>query len=168
MIRNMKNVFFFAFLLLAFTVTAQNAQQEINEQAWKPFIKAFNENDTKAFMAVHSKDVVRSSRDSKKVLNWDEYFAQHEKGDKADKAAKRKRVLELRFTERLASKDQAVEVGVYRTSYPKPEGTTRSFYGRFHVVLRKEQGTWKILFDTDSSKNNTITEEDYLTAAAME
>jgi hypothetical protein len=119
-------------------------------------------------MDVHSKDVVRSPRDAKKVLNWNEYFAQQERGDNADKAAKRKRTLELRFTERIASKGQAIDVGVYKTSYANADGTARNFYGRFHVVMRKENGVWKILVDTDSSENDTISEKDYLAAAAME
>jgi ketosteroid isomerase-like protein len=164
----MKSVATLALTLLSFFACAQNTQQEINEQVWKPFLQGFNENDTKKFMAVHSKDVVRSSRDSKKVLNWDQYFAQQEKGDNADKSAKRKRTLELRFTERIASKDQAIEVGIYKTSYVNPDGIMRSFFGRFHVVMRKEEGTWKILVDTDSSEKNTISEKDYLAAAAME
>lgn len=164
----MKGILSLTLLLIAFTVAAQNAQQEINQQVWKPFLKGFNENDTKTFMAVHSKDVIRSSRDSKEVLNWNEYAAQQERGDNADKVAKRKRTLELRFTERIANNDKAIEVGIYKTSYLNQDGTTRSFFGRFHVVMRKEQGVWKILVDTDSSEKNTISEKDFLAAAAME
>lgn len=164
----MKTSLGLSFVLFATIAFSQNSQQEINEQVWKPFIKAFNENDTKAFMAVHSKDVVRSPRDAKAVWNWDQYFEQQERGDKADKASNRKRSLELRFTERISSQDQAVQVGIYKTTYINPDGITRSFYGRFHVVLRKEDGTWKILVDTDSSENNSISEKDYLAAAAME
>ena len=48
---------------------AQDAQTEINEQVWKPFIKSFGEGNTDAFMNVHSKDLIRSGRESKKVLN---------------------------------------------------------------------------------------------------
>ncbi|HEY0653603.1 MAG TPA: hypothetical protein VGD65_10775 [Chryseosolibacter sp.] len=164
----MRSITTLTFVCFAMIASAQDAQREINEQVWKPFIKGFNENDTKTFMAVHSKDVVRSSRDAKEVLNWNQYFAQQERGDKADLAAKRKRTLELRFTERIASAAQAVEVGIYKTSYANADGTTRSFFGRFHVVMRKEQGVWKILVDTDSSENNTISENDFLAAAPME
>ncbi len=164
----MKRYLALVLCLYTFTTFAQTAQQEINDQVWKPFLKGFNENNTKEFMAVHSKDVVRSPRDAKQVLNWDQYFAEQERGDKADKASKRKRTLELRFTERIASKDQAIEVGIYKTTYINPDGIAKSFYGRFHVVLRKENGTWKILVDTDSSENNSISEKDYLAAAAME
>lgn len=164
----MKRITIVAFLCISAWTSAQNVQQEINEQVWKPFIKGFNENDTKAFMAVHSKDVVRSSRDAKEVLNWDQYFAQQQRGDERDRAAKRKRTLELRFTERIANAAQAVEVGIYKTSYANADGTTRSFFGRFHVVMRKEEDVWKILVDTDSSEQHTISEKDFLAAAPME
>jgi ketosteroid isomerase-like protein len=164
----MKRIVTLVLLLITMNAAAQTVQQEINEQVWRPFLKGFNNHDTKTFMAVHSREVIRSPRDSKEVLNWNDYAAQQERSDNADKAAKRKRTLELRFTERLASKDQAVEVGIYKTSYANQDGTTQSFYGRFHVVMRKEQGIWKILVDTDSSEKNTISEKDYLAAAAME
>lgn len=168
MIKNSKAFVAVALVLVASTTKAQNSQQEINQQVWKPFLGGFNQNDTKLFMSVHSKDVVRSSRDAKKILNWEQYFAQQERGDNRDTAAKRKRTLELRFTERIASSDQAIEVGVYKTSYLNPDGNARSFFGRFHVVLRKEDGTWKILVDTDSSENDTISEKDFLAASPME
>jgi ketosteroid isomerase-like protein len=164
----MKKLIFFVSTFLITQAYSQNAQQEINDQVWKPFISSFNARDTKSFMTVHSKDVVRSSRDSKTVLNWDEYNAQSEKWDQQEKNSQSRRQLELRFTERIASKDQAIEVGIYKTTYIQPDGKTRSFFGRFHVVLRKEKGTWKILVDTDSSENNTITEKDFLAAAALE
>jgi ketosteroid isomerase-like protein len=164
----MKNLLFIPLAFCALSVLAQNAQEEINSQVWKPFIKSFNERDTKTFLALHSKDVVRAPRDSKVVWNWDQYYAQQEKGDKRENAVNSKRMLELRFTERIASADQAVEVGVYKTTNINSAGVARSFYGRFHVVLRKEQGVWKILVDTDSSENNSISEKDYLAAAALE
>lgn len=146
----------------------QNAQQEINDQVWKPFIKTFSDRDTKGFMAVHSKDLVRSSRDSKAVLNWNEYNQQSEKWDQQEKKSGPQRQVELRFTERIAGKDQAIDVGIYKTSYIQSDGNTRSFFGRFHAVLRKENNVWKILVDTDSSEKNTISEKDFLAAAPME
>ena len=164
----MKKILVAVFTCITCAIFAQDARQEINEQVWKPFIKAFNERDTKAFMEVHSKDLVRSSRDSKEVLNWEQYFRQMAQGDERGKAAQAKRLLELRFTERLASKDQAVEVGIYKTTNIRPDGIAKSFYGRFHVVLRKEEGKWKILVDTDSSEGNSISEKDFLAAGAME
>jgi ketosteroid isomerase-like protein len=164
----MKKAIVLVFLFFVTHAYSQTSQQEINEQEWEPFISSFNERDTKGFMAVHSKDVVRSARDSKTILNWEEYNAQSEKWDQLDKKSQSKRRLELRFTERIANKNQAIDVGIYKTTYIQPDGKTRSFFGKFHVVLRKENGVWKILVDTDSSENNTIAEKDFLAAAAME
>jgi ketosteroid isomerase-like protein len=164
----MKNIFAFFLTCCMINVFAQNTQQEINDQVWKPFIQSFNDRDTKGFMAVHSKDVVRAARDGKSVMNWNEYYKQMESGDQRAKAAGSKRQLELRFTERIANKDQAVEVGIYKTTNISPDGIAKSFYGRFHVVLRKENGAWKILVDTDSSEGGSISEEDFLAAAAIE
>ena len=158
------------FVLLIFnqSVPAQSIQQEINDQVWKPFISSFNERNTEAFMSIHSKDVVRSPRDSKIVWNWDEYYKNQKIGDDRGKSSGSKRELELRFTERIANADQAVEVGIYKTTSIGTDGTSKSFYGRFHVVLTKENGTWKILVDTDSSEHKTISEKDFLAASPME
>jgi ketosteroid isomerase-like protein len=157
-------------LLSCYAISAftQNVQQEINEQVWKPFIQAFNDRDTKSFMAVHSKDVVRSPRDSKVIWDWNEYYKQMERGDQSEKVSQSKRQLELRFTERIAGKDKAIDVGIYKTTMIRSDGIAKSFFGRFHVVHRKENGVWKILVDTDSSENNSISEKDFLAAAALE
>ena len=149
-------------------VTGQSIQQTINDQVWKPFIDAYNNHDTDGFMAVHSKDVVRSPRDAKMVLNWNEYFEQQKRGDDQGKKSGSKRQLGLRFTERIANDNQAMEVGIYKGTITDKTGNVRTFYGRFHVALRKENGVWKILIDTDSSEGNTIDEEDYLQARPME
>lgn len=163
----MKNIFVFFMTCCVINVFAQASRQEINDQVWKPFIQSFNDHDAKGFMAVHSKDVIRSPRDGKTVLGWDEYYQQMERGDQRAKSSGAKRMLELRFTERIAGKDKAVEVGIYKTTNISPDGIARSFYGRFHVVLRKENEGWKILVDTDSSEGGSISEKDFLAAAPL-
>jgi ketosteroid isomerase-like protein len=153
--------------LLSASVCAQHLQQEINEQVWKPFITSFNSFDTEGFMAVHSRDVIRSPRDAKVLLSWDEYFKQQQAGDKKQKENGGTRLIELRFTERIANTKQAIDVGIYKTTVSNKEGKTMSFYGRFHVVLRKEGSDWKILVDTDSSEGNTIDEKDFMAASPL-
>ena len=153
--------------ILCFTVLslqAQEAQREINEQVWKPFMKTFNDHDTEGFMALHSKDAVRSPRDGKVVWNWNEYFQQQQKGDQRDKDSRVNRTLELRFLERIVNNGLAIDVGIYKTTYMPQEGEPRSFYGKFLVVLRKEETHWKILVDTDSSEGQTISEGDFMAA----
>jgi ketosteroid isomerase-like protein len=160
----MKTVIISLCFAITLTAQAQTPQAEINKHVWEPFIASFNSHQADAFMAVHSKDAVRSARDGKTVWNWDEYKKSQTEGDQEDIKAKRKRTLTLRFTERIASNDLAVEVGVYKTSYLLADGKTMDYYGRFHVVLRKENGIWKILVDTDSSENGTIGEKDFMAA----
>jgi ketosteroid isomerase-like protein len=163
------NVILFVVLGIVATLSvAQNAQQQINNQVWKPFIETYNNHDTQGFLAVHSKDVVRSPREAKSAWNWDEYFQRQKNGDEQAKTSGAKRKLELRFTERIADKDLAVEVGIYKATVIQSDRKSRTFYGRFHVVLRKENDIWKILVDTDSSEGGKIAEQDFMAANAME
>jgi hypothetical protein len=143
-------------------------QQAINNDVWKPFIKSFNEFDTDAFLAVHSHDLVRSARDAKTILNWQNYYNEQKANNAKSKASGIRRTIELRFTERIASQDQAIDVGIYKTTAINSKGESSSFYGRFHVALRKENGIWKILVDTDSSEGGTVTETDFIKAQPLE
>ena len=145
----------------------QDYQKEINEQVWKPFIDTFNKLDAYGFIGVHSKDLVRSPRDSKKILNWEEYYNQQSEQMSRNKADGAKFSIELHFTERIANANQAIDVGIYKTTVTRKDGSVKSFYGRFHVVLRKENGIWKILVDTDSSEAGTIAEKDFVAAKPM-
>jgi ketosteroid isomerase-like protein len=76
--------------------------------------------------------------------------------------------LDLRFTERIANAATAIDIGIFKVTVNRKDGSTQSFYGRFHVVLRKENGVWKILVDMDSSEGRSIDEADYIAAKAME
>ena len=141
-------------------------QKEINEQVWKPFIKAFNNDDNEAFKAVHSREVIRVIQDDDRLLVYDEYFKKVPDSVKA-KWSDWKKNIELRFIQRLASKDRAFEVGYYKsTSTNVVSGEKRSGYGKFHVLLRKENGVWKILMDADA--NEKTDEAIFLSAQPLE
>jgi ketosteroid isomerase-like protein len=155
-------------LFLCSSLYSQDFQKEINDQVWKPFIEGFTNGDTDMFMNVHSKDLIRSPRDSKTIQTWEEYYKGTQQGNDRRESSGRKSQIELRFTERIATPAQAIDVGIYKTSSVGPDGKQRSFYGRFHVVMRKENGTWKILVDTDSSEGGTISEKEFLTAKPIE
>jgi ketosteroid isomerase-like protein len=88
--------------------------------------------------------------------------------DDRSKAAGNKRTLELRFSERISDSNKAIEVGIYKGTFTNSKGETHTYYGRFHVVLRKEGETWKILVDTDSSESGTIGEDDFTKAKPFE
>ena len=148
-------------LLALFTITIAGfsslsqtgkLQQEINEQVWKPFIKSFNNGDDEGFKGVHSQDVVRVIQDSKQIMGYDQYFKKIPDSVKATWGNWKKNI-ELRFIQRIAGNDKAFEVGYYKTTSTNTiTGEKRTGYGKFHVLLRKEKGAWKILMDADASE----------------
>lgn len=140
--------------MFCFNVSSQSdsLQQQINQQVWKPFIEAFNDLNTEGFMRVHSKEMTRVIQDGNILYGYDKYYQENKRGDDGTKKAGRRRAIELRFVQRIAAADKAFEVGYYKTTNFLPNGTTQSGYGKFHVLLRKENGIWKILMDADASE----------------
>lgn len=167
-----KNLLSIFLLLLSVAAVAQNAEKEINEQVWKPFTKAIMTQDTEIFIQLHSKDVMRVERDHNQILNYDTYKSNIQKGWPAWKQSieveKTKYTFELRFLERISKGDHAFEVGYFQNEMINAKGEKRLSFGQFHVALRKENGVWKILMDSDSRNKNSITEEMFLAAKPME
>jgi ketosteroid isomerase-like protein len=158
-------------LLISFTdlqVTAQQKEQvkEINEQVWKPFIRSFSTGDDNGFKAVHSKEVIRVLQDDKEIFGYDRYFQTQPDSIKA-KWGSWKKDIELRFVQRIAGTDKAFEVGFYKTTSTNQQtGETRIGIGKFHVLLRKEKGIWKILMDADTREG--VTDELFNKAESLE
>lgn len=162
-----------AFILACSTLAVgQSAKKEINEQVWKPFIIAITTQDIGTFIQLHSKDVMRVERNARHIMNYDQYKNDLEKSWPAWKQTiqveKKTYTFELRFLERLAKDNMAYEVGYFKNEIVNPKGEKYISYGQFHVALRKENGTWKILVDSDSHLNRTITEEMFQAAKPME
>ena len=132
---------------------SDSVQQQIDAQVWKPFIQSFNSQDNETFASVHSKEVARVIQDDNRILNYDQYFQKVPDSIKA-KWGNWKRNIQLRFIKRIAGNDKAFDIGYYKTvSTNATTGETRTSYGKFHVLLRKENGVWKILMDTDAKEN---------------
>jgi ketosteroid isomerase-like protein len=168
----MKNTMLILFALSSFLVKAQNDQKDIDEQVWKPFTRAIMSQDVEAFIQVHSKDLIRAERDSKKVVdltNYQKVMVENWPRWKEDITKNKiQYTFELRFTERISNGTQAFEVGYFKNESFNLSGEKRVSYGKFQVALRKENGTWKILVDSDSNEGRTITEKDFLAAKPME
>jgi ketosteroid isomerase-like protein len=89
-------------------------------------------------------------QDDKEIIGYDKYFKKVPDSIKA-KWGDWKKSIELRFIQRIATDDKAFEVGYYRsTSTNVKTGERRTSIGKFHVLLRKENDTWKILMDADT------------------
>lgn len=126
--------------------------------------------DAAAFVSVLSKDVVQISYDRKTIRN----YAQFEKQviDSYKRATERKvtRNMEFRFVQRFATDTHAYENGYFRLEITNASGEKNLYYGAFQIVLRKENGVWKVLVDYDANSygGKPITEELFFSAEAME
>lgn len=144
---------------------SQDYQKEIDEQLWVPFLKASSEFDGEAFMSLQSRDLVRIALDPKLIENYDQYAEGIMPNFRRIKSeGKLSRTTEMRFLTRIASVDAAYETGYFKSVTRMANGEFRTRYSQFYMVLRKENGYWKILVDSDTNLNNTITEEMFLAA----
>ena len=162
---NKKLLFISLFVLLisstAFSQSeAKKIQNEINTKIWKPFIVAYNNLDAKAFNALHTDDVMRVNQWGMRI--GEEYKASNTKNFEKSKAKGAKRTIELWLEDRQTNASTSYEVGYYKVTNYSDEGE-KIFYGRFHVIIKKINGEWKIAQDWDTNQVNgiKITEEDY-------
>lgn len=132
-------------------------EEEVNIQVWKPFMEAYVNNDAELFNSLHTDDVVRVSPWGIKIAN--------EYKDAVTKRQSRpdveSRIIEFWLEHRLYKGDFGYEVGYYRVKPANGEGKTH--YGRFHIVLRKADGKWRIAQDWDTGDINgyKVNSEDF-------
>lgn len=169
-----------ALLLVALTPLAALAQPappkpadpallaELDRDIWQPFVKAFAERDAEGYIALHSPALVRGMGDMKRV----ETYASWRENTLAmfKRLAERdvRPAIRFRFLERIAGAEAASERGIYEFTATDAKGEVRRFYGKFHVIARKEEGRWKIAVDYDSSEGGTIDEASFRAAHAMD
>jgi len=158
------------FLLISNVAIAQlgPVQEEINQQVWKPFQQNYAQLDAAAFMSLHTGDVIRIIRDNDKILKGQAYAQEVQNNSSAARERGARRSIDFRFTERFAQNNHAYEAGYYKVVSSYGEGEQYTFYGQFDVILRRENGRWKIMVDSDTSKNGTLTEADFLKGEPME
>lgn len=158
-------------ILLGFVCITAFGQQHkqrllnINKDVWQPFTKAFETYDNMLFKSIHCEDLIRISGNSKHIKDIDDYMLSY---NSWDTTTDRKQTISFRFIERITSDNKASERGIYRLTVNVGTDEEQSYYGKFHVLLRKENDTWKIAMDYDSNEGNTINEESYLEAFAFD
>ena len=160
----MKNTI--CFLLFIFTTTLATSQQqkkydfskEINEELWEPFVEAYNERNAEKYLSVHTKDIVRITQSG--IRQGLEYRSGIRKAFAREDLPKRE--IQFKFEHRIHDKEIAYEVGYFRVTYFR-DGKEEDYFGRFSVVLKKEDGKWKIAQDWDVDEINgaKITKKDY-------
>lgn len=161
-----KLLFFLAAFIATSGTIAQSTEHEVNRDVWYSFIAAYNNLDAEGFMSVHTDDVIRVNRDGRNIRSGQEYSEAMHQYFQSEKANAAQLQIDLRFLERFYNEDSGFEVGIYRV-IRAAGGVEQSFYGKFHVLLRKIDGKWKIAMDSDISNNGMISEEDFMKAEPL-
>lgn len=135
-------------------------EQEVNEQLWKPFKEAFESRDWKKFNDLHTDDVLRVSKWSGIRLG-SEYKEANIRSFQKKEAPKR--IIDFWFEHRIYGDNIGYEVGYYRIKSELPDKSIKMSYARFHIVMKRIDGKWKIAQDWDINNINgvTVTSEDF-------
>ena len=139
--------------------------KEINEIHQK-FKKSFDSLDYELFAEIHSERLIRIPG-GKKIIDYKSYIEKQKERFENAKAENSTRTIYLRFVERINNDSVASERGIYK--YIKNENlpNEKISYGNFHVIMVKENGSWKILMDYDSSEGKKVDEKDFIQAIDM-
>ena len=148
------------FCQFSFAQNQDSVRQAINQEVWYPFIKTYNGLDAAGFMALHTDDVIRINRDGKSIKIGPEYADSQQQSAARSKKRGSKRSISFSFTERFAREDIAFEAGYYKVEWAQGDKSGTS-YGEFQVILKKENGRWKLFVDSDTSYEGQLTEEDF-------
>jgi hypothetical protein len=73
-----------------------------------------------------------------------------------------RRMTTVRFLTRTQTNALARDTGIFRSELTLPGGERRLTYTAFEMILRKENGLWKLLVDQDTSRGGSIAERDFL------
>ena len=168
----MKRVLITTCLLVSvhLTIVAQSQdfrQIEIDKQVWQPFHAAFEARDAKALNALYADEVLRvtpngvDTQNLFKQQNVESYASSRNSGIKTS--------LDFWFESRQTTDDTSYETGIFKIT-SENKGNRSTFYGQFHIVIKKINGTWKITQDWDSPNINgrAITAEDFKRKAPIQ
>lgn len=153
----MKNIFYVFLLLVGIgSIHSQGndlkqlVEEKVNQDVWKPFKKSYEAKDWQTFNSLHTDDVLRAHDHGIQIGQEykDAIKGYYEREDE------RKTSIDFVMERRTYKDNVGYEVGFYRVIYSKPGEDDYISYGRFHVVLKKVDGQWKIAQDWDSSSFN--------------
>lgn len=160
--KHLKLILLAAFFTSNVVVSQNNDKlEQINKDIWYQFTKAFETSDYELFGSLHSEDLIRVGGDGNRILSKENYIKGYENRWTTNKQA---RTISFRFLERIVNEGAGSERGIYKLTINKGTQNEQHYYGKFHVILRKENDVWKILVDYDSSENNTINEDSFMNA----
>ncbi len=153
-----------ATLCLGLTLTSYsqdvNNFEDINAM-WSKFSQAFDALDYQSIAEIHTKELIRIPG-GKQLLHYDNYMMTYKIDFEQAKKTNATRAISFRFFERIHNDSIASEKGIYKVVMDD-----QTYYGKFHVLLKKENGDWKIFMDYDSNEGGTVGEKDFTAAVAI-
>lgn len=154
-------------LLVQLGLAQQAIEKEVNETLWKPFVESWSSFDAKVFNSLHTDDVLRASGSG--LTRGKLYKERTAQSFARSLERKDQRMIHFWFEQRVYSEDTGYEVGYYKIVASRPGQEERTYYARFHVVLRKENGRWRIAqdWDTGSVNGNAVDQEDWEKGTAL-
>ena len=127
-----------------------NHSPAIDSMVWEPFKKAYLEKDGPLYVSIHTDDILRVTPwGITQGLEWKDKMLK-----KFDEESRKACVIDFVFEHRIHEEHIAYEVGYYQLYYLPKSQDSEMHYGRFHVVLKKEEDQWKIAQDWDSNNIN--------------
>ena len=161
-------------LICCFSISVLTAQsqdnqsiQSINEDVWAHFYTAFETNDSESMAMIHSRDLVRVTGNNNRIRDYESAIESYKNSFSNATENAVSNQIELRFFERIIGAERASERGYYKLTRTK-DGEQKSYYGQFHVLLKLEDGKWRILMDYDSNPNDSYGEEEFQEAYAID
>lgn len=163
----------FSLVVLLFSVTfifaqdTQTIQQEINQNLWKPFKAAFETLDGPALNTLYAKQVLRVTPNG---IDTENNFREGNlKRFDENRKSQTSIQLDFWFDSRHTNSDTSYDVGFYRMQLTNTDGVN-TIYGQFHIVLKKEDDSWKITQDWDTAtiNGNVITASDFEKQKALQ
>ena len=158
-------IFSIVFFCFASSQTLENLK-EINT-VWADFYKAFKELDINYMKKIHSEDLIRIPGGNR-ILDYNTFMDRYALQFRNDKLTDQTSEISLRFFERLNTNSKASERGIYKLIRNKGKSDEQVFYGQFHVLMQKTDGSWKIIMDYDSNEFGTIGKNDFKKAYAID
>lgn len=162
----MKNFLFLVLFCMALApINAQGDNQKVqiedhvNKEVWKPFKNSYEKRDWETFNSLHTDDILRVHDGG--IRQGQEY--KDDIKTNYQRVSERKTQIDFVMERRMYKEDLGYEVGFYRVIYKEKGKEDRMSYGRFHVVLKNIDGTWRIAQDWDSNSFNgrPIGEKDF-------
>lgn len=152
--------FILLFSSLTWAETDNTWQQEIDNQVWRPFVKAYESFDGPAFNALYADEVLRvtpAGIDTNGAFKQDNLmrFSNNKHSGASTE-------LDFWFEHRQTNATTSYEVGYFRIQSSN-NNEQSTFYGQFHIVLKKENNQWKITQDWDNTivRGQAVSEADF-------